>query len=264
VSSGPDIDQLCAVLAECITAIGAATAAYEAAEAATRRDHDIVLAVAGNNPGRTLSRSLADLEDAIKHIRRERGRLARAKAGAEAAITSLVGSGAAMSRASLSGTRTADARGGDRWSDPEARRQWVDQWLADPTHLERETHAGPEYDFQRRYAGEYQVKLRIPDGTQIKADGLTVDPDTVVALDTKYVVAPGGGRQLYEGGRPEFMYRQFDHEMERYAKVLREVSNPVSRLRLITNSERAAEFLAARARKILGDGIDLVVIVKEN
>jgi phage terminase large subunit-like protein len=72
VSSGPDIDQLCAVLAECITAIGAATAAYEAAEAATRRDHDIVLAVAGNNPGRTLSRSLADLEDAIKHIRRER------------------------------------------------------------------------------------------------------------------------------------------------------------------------------------------------
>jgi hypothetical protein len=86
-----------------------------------------------------------------------------------------------------------------------------------------------------------------------------VDPDTVVAMEAKYVVKPSSSS--YEGDFPEFMLFKFDREMVRYRGVLEDGVNPVTRLRLVTNTERAAEFLEARARETLGPDVDFVVKV---
>jgi hypothetical protein len=88
-----------------------------------------------------------------------------------------------------------------------------------------------------------------------------VDLDGVTAVDAKYVIEPGSGRAMYEGGRPDFLLRDFDDEMIRYGAAIRDGSNPVARLNIITNTETAAEFLGVRARSLLGPDIDIVVTV---
>lgn len=81
-----------------------------------------------------------------------------------------------------------------------------------------------------------------------------MDPDTVVAAEAKFVSRPG--RSLYEGDLPPTLADEllvpFDSEMTRYRAVIRDPDNPVRRLRLIASSPKAAEFLGARARRILG------------
>jgi hypothetical protein len=96
----------------------------------------------------------------------------------------------------------------------------------------------------------------------IWADGLHVDADAVVAAEAKFVSRPG--RSLYEGDLPPALAEEllvpFDSEMRRYGAVIRDPNNPVSRLRLIASTPQAAEFLGARARSILGPGIDLRIV----
>lgn len=151
-----------------------------------------------------------------------------------------------------------------RWSTSGARQQWVDRWLADPRHVVPERHPGPAYDYQRAHAGDVQVQLRThDDSVEILADGLHVDPDKVVAVDAKYVVHPDSGRSVYEGGRPEFLYKEFDDEMRRYAAVVRDPENPVDRVRIVTNTDKAARYLAERASRILGPDVELDVVVRE-
>lgn len=68
---------------------------------------------------------------------------------------------------------------------------------------------------------------------------------------------------MYEGRAPrataDVLLRDFDDEMERYGAVLSDPSNPVTRLRIITSTRAAADYLGARARRMLGPGIDLDV-----
>jgi len=124
-------------------------------------------------------------------------------------------------------------------------------------------HDTPAYRYQRAVAGDPEVSLECSERPRdiIWADGLAIDPDTVVAIEAKYVVRPG--RAIHEGTAPTFMQerglRDFDGEMERYAQAIRYTGNPVGRLRLVTSTQAAAEFLGARARRILGDDIDLDV-----
>jgi hypothetical protein len=86
---------------------------------------------------------------------------------------------------------------------------------------------------------------------------LAVDPDTIVAVEAKFVINPG--RSLHEGKAPAFLWRDFDGELARYAKVVRHPDNPVGRLRIVANTRAAADVLGARARRILGDDIDIDV-----
>lgn len=161
------------------------------------------------------------------------------------------------SGAQRSGTRQAVDRD---WRDPDARRDWYEERISNPQHLVPERHPGPAYDYQRRHAGPSQVRLE-GGGREILADGLSLDPDTVVAVETKYVVNPGK-RSVYEGGRPDFLYREFDEEMERYAAVARDSANPVERIRIITSTAKAAAFLSARAHRIVGTDVDIDTIVR--
>lgn len=146
------------------------------------------------------------------------------------------------------------------WRDPEARRDWYEERISNPAYLVPESHHGPAYDYQRRESGSDQVRLE-GGGKKILADGLTLDPDTVVALETKYVVNPGK-KSIYEGGRPDFLYEDFDDEMKRYASVVREPANPIDRIRIITNTPKAAAFLSARAHRIVGTDVDIDTIVR--
>jgi hypothetical protein len=70
---------------------------------------------------------------------------------------------------------------------------------------------------------------------------------------------------MYEGTAPDHlldrMFKDFDDEMARYGVAIRDGSNPVARLNIITNTETAAAFLGARARSLLGLDIDIVVTV---
>lgn len=84
----------------------------------------------------------------------------------------------------------------------------------------------------------------------------------MVAVDAKYVLDPGSSKAMYEGKRPDFLMRDFDREMKRYARVVRDTANPVSRIRIVTNTELAGGFLGDRARRILGEDVDLTVDVR--
>ena len=93
----------------------------------------------------------------------------------------------------------------------------------------------------------------------IWADGLQVDPDAVVVAEAKYVESPS--RSMYEGKVPPALLDRlllpFDREMERYGKLVEDLENPVSRIRIITSTQAAADFLGARARRLLGPTIDV-------
>lgn len=139
--------------------------------------------------------------------------------------------------------------------------------MSDPLTSRAFTRTQPWGDYQRQVAGHREARLGKKDvGPQhederIWADSLHLDPDTVVAAEAKYVSSPG--RSLYEGQVPpalrEVLLADFDFEMDRYAKVIADPDNPVGRLRIIASTQAAADFLGARARRILGPGIDLQV-----
>lgn len=120
-------------------------------------------------------------------------------------------------------------------------------------------------DFQRRHAGEHEIRLTTDDPDDaIWADGIAVDPDTVVAVEAKFVDKPS--RSMYEGkvSQPmlDVLLVRFDNEVKRYGKVIRHGDNPVSRLRLVVSTEAGGAYLGARARRLLGDDIDLDVQVR--
>jgi hypothetical protein len=50
--------------------------------------------------------------------------------------------------------------------------------------------------------------------------------------------------------------------MRRYASVVRNDANPVARIRIVTNTPAAAEFLASRAARVVGEGLDLDVQIR--
>jgi hypothetical protein len=56
--------------------------------------------------------------------------------------------------------------------------------------------------------------------------------------------------------------RDFDREMKRYSRVVRDTANPVSRIRIVTNTDLAGEFLGDRARRMLGEDVDLTVDIQ--
>ncbi|MFB6724888.1 restriction endonuclease fold toxin-2 domain-containing protein [Kribbella sp. NPDC056345] len=151
-----------------------------------------------------------------------------------------------------------------QWTDPEKRRSWVEERLADPEHTKPVTSDKPWAQYQRARVGDVEVELQTAEpGSMIWADGLEIDPDTVVVVEVKYVSRPD--RSLYEGNVPprmlEMMLRPFDHEMYRYASVVQHNANPIERIRLVTSTDAAARFLGERARKILGEDIDLDIQV---
>ncbi|MGY0388911.1 restriction endonuclease fold toxin-2 domain-containing protein [Nocardioides sp. WG-D5] len=149
------------------------------------------------------------------------------------------------------------------WTDQGARDEWVREWTSRPGIATPERGSGPAYDFQRKHAGSDTIRLQADFGkTEIVADGLHVDPDDVVAVDAKYVLKPGSPKSMYEGKRPDFLLRDFDREMKRYSRVVRDTANPVSRIRIVTNTDLAGEFLGARARRMLGEDVDLTVDIQ--
>lgn len=93
------------------------------------------------------------------------------------------------------------------------------------------------------------------------ADGVGFDPDTVVAIEAKYVEQPN--RSMYEGKAPAYMegqlFRTFDREMRRYGAVIRHSGNPVGRLRIVASTQAAADYLGVRARRLIGNGVDIEV-----
>lgn len=157
------------------------------------------------------------------------------------------------------------------WAGPTARQRWVDDYLSDPANTFVRTHKNdPDWlAYQQKHAGPREVRLRGvgPGGREreIFADGLHVDKDSVVAAESKWVENPA--RSSFQGDFPpkvqDMMMKDFDDEMFRYAAVIRDPSNPVGRLRIITSTEPAARYLLARARRILGDDIDLQVIIRK-
>ena len=154
---------------------------------------------------------------------------------------------------------------GEQWANPQARADWVNDLKnspdTGPLRTRRTTTTEDAWaDYQHRVAGPEEYRIPIGDEA-IWADSVRVDLDGVTAVDAKYVIEPGSGWAMYEGGRPDFLLRDFDDEMIRYGAAIRDGSNPVARLNIITNTETAAEFLGVRARSLLGPDIDIVVTV---
>lgn len=150
---------------------------------------------------------------------------------------------------------------GSPWLDAAARQRWVDELL--------EGHsAGPQpsvanwADYQRRVAGPLEVDL-YGDGIKIRADGVAVDPDAVVAVDAKFQTSPSSPYIGTADPRVlDMMLSQFDDEVRRYGLVIDDPSNPVARLRIVANTPEAVEFMTARARGVLGDGYDVVGVLE--
>ena len=157
---------------------------------------------------------------------------------------------------------------GGRWVDPQNQINWLTDLQNGPDTgpMELRTRRTinnnePYADYQRRVAGPEEYRLRSSTDDPIWADSVHIDPDGVVAVDAKYVKQPGTPSSMYEGTSPEFLLREFDGEMPRYGAVIRDPANPVARLRIITNTDKAAEFLSSRARTLLGPDIDIEVVV---
>lgn len=106
------------------------------------------------------------------------------------------------------------------------------------------------------------MDVKVGQGRQaIWADGLQVDPDAAVVAEAKYVVT--SRRSMYEGNVPpallDTLLTRFDEEIRRYGALIKDPSNPISRLRIFTNTAAAASFLGSRTRAILGPNIDVDV-----
>lgn len=136
----------------------------------------------------------------------------------------------------------------------------MNQRLADIDNTKPVTSTKDWGDYQRRTTGPVEVKLG--EGKKVVwADGLQVDPDAAVVAEAKYVAAPG--RSMYEGKTPpamlDLLLADFDSEMVRYRELVEDPRNPVSRIRIITNTPDAVDFLRERAGRLLGPKINLDV-----
>ncbi|PHP53331.1 hypothetical protein [Actinomyces ruminis] len=115
--------------------------------------------------------------------------------------------------------------------------------------------------YQHRVLGT-DVERVIPTGVgdeTIIADAVTADGNIAIAFDAKHT--KGGSGALYEGGRPEFLYKDFDREIRRYGQAILNPNNPLGGLTIVTNTDKAAEFLGQRARSILGHDFPLIIKV---
>lgn len=179
-----------------------------------------------------------------------------------------------ISRLEQRQTDVADELGASRWESAERRERWARDRLKDPGNIYAQPSTEPWADYQRKHAGPHEVDLHFrvrpgenPDGdnNDIWADGLVVDPDTVVAVEAKYVGNPG--RSLWEGNIPARMQDRlmtgFDGEMRRYRRLVADPANPVRRIRIVTNSPGAVDYLEQRARQILGPSVDLDVVRRD-
>ncbi len=151
---------------------------------------------------------------------------------------------------------------GGRWSDPGARQQWVDDLVNGPDAYPQRSTTGWA-DYQRRVAGPIEYDLR-GGGEVIRADGIAVDADKVVAVDAKFTDDPL--RSPYAGTADprmqDILLRDFDDEVRRYGAVMDDAGNPVGRLRIIANTPETVEFMVARARQILGPNFDVVGVLE--
>lgn len=247
-----DLGQLNAALAEALAGIRAAETALVAAEAAAVRDFGIVEAVAGSDPGRTLGRSLTQLQEAVTSIRAERARLAGARADIQADLARLGQGdkpGTIMGASPMATRTTTNSTGSERWADPKVRKTWYDEFTSNPANRFEQPSQDDWADFQRRHAGQYEYELKTGNTDEtVMADGLALDPETVVAIEAKFVDKPH--RSMYEGKAPAFMeaklFKGFDDEMRRYGAVIRHDENPVGRLRIVASRRR--ESIWARGR----------------
>lgn len=112
------------------------------------------------------------------------------------------------------------------------------------------------------HAGDLEVRLETDEPEdKIWADDVVVDPDGVVAVEAKYVTR--SGRSMYEGNAPAPILDRLLHDFDqRCANVAGRQPNPIDRIRIVTSTDAAASFLGARARRILGEDIDLDVQVR--
>ncbi|WP_146032370.1 hypothetical protein [Actinomyces qiguomingii] len=146
-----------------------------------------------------------------------------------------------------------------------AARTWTKQQVSDWVNGLRTVVRKPSttaIQYQHRVLGtnvERVIPTGVP-GETIVADAVTKEGNIAMAYEAKHTA--GGANALYEGGnKPEFLYRQFDLEIERYGRAIRNPDNPLGGLTLVTNTEKAAEFLGQRAHSILGDDIQLTIKV---
>ncbi|WP_161925133.1 restriction endonuclease fold toxin-2 domain-containing protein [Actinomyces sp. 432] len=143
-------------------------------------------------------------------------------------------------------------------------RVWTEQQVTDwvsglHTVVRRPYNSAIQY--QHRVLGtnvEHVIPTGVP-GETIVADAVTKEGNIAVAWEAKYT--EGGANSLYEGGRPDFLYKKLDDEIKRYGRVISNPDNPVRGLTIITNTEKAAEFLSSRIRSILGEDFPLTIKV---
>jgi hypothetical protein len=163
------------------------------------------------------------------------------------------------------GSAAAVGAAGSRWWDPAARARWLEDLKSNPANRQRQTSRAPWAVHQRAVTGT-DLETRLTSGDlAIWADDVVLDGDAVAAVEVKHTGTPGNSP--YDGTASAFgesvVLVKFDNELERYAAVIADESNPVSRLRLSASDQASAEFLGTRARAILGPDIDLDVVINE-
>lgn len=194
-----------------------------------------------------------------------------AAGGVGFATKSLRGAAVAEEMASAGGD-VADAtrrlyQAGSRWESPAERARWLDDYMRGPVesnpNLRRIPLNAPEDLFQLAQAGPVETLIK-GSGKEAWADGLTLDPDAVAAVEIKFSGTPG--RSPYTGTAPSFVTDpvmvKFSDQISRYAAVIADDGNPVARLRMVTNEQAVADFLGERARAILGPDVDFQVVVR--
>lgn len=166
---------------------------------------------------------------------------------------------------SVAARRLYDA--GSRWEDSAERARWLEDYTRGPVeenpNLRRIPLNRPEDFFQLGETGLLETRISGL-GKEVWADGVMLDPDAVAAVEVKYSGTPG--RSPYTGTAPPFLVERamekFDDHITRYAAALADESNPVARMRLVTNEQAVADFLGPRARTILGPDVDFEVVVR--
>jgi uncharacterized protein YukE len=156
---------------------------------------------------------------------------------------------------------------GSRWESPAERARWLDDYTRGPVESNPNLRTiplnAPEDFFQLGQTGPVETLIK-GSGKEAWADGLTLDPDAVAAVEIKFSGTPG--RSPYTGTAPSFVTDpvmvKFDDQISRYAAVVADDGNPVARLRMVTNEQAVADFLGERARAILGPDVDFQVVVR--
>ena len=100
-------------------------------------------------------------------------------------------------------------------------------------------------------AGLYEVRQTGPHNYTMHGGGDSIDADgfrssDAIALDAKHVGSPDSSPYVPDSKVPDFLKAKIRgdtaHEIERYAKVVQDPSNPVRGLEIITNDPRAVPY----------------------